>query len=64
MSDQKKTPTPPKRTPEEAMREFEYACRVWFACMPSFWQRNAALKIAEDMARKTSFAPNRPPRSA
>lgn len=23
-----------KRTHDQAMREFEYACRAWFACMP------------------------------
>ncbi len=55
---------PPPRTLEQAMREWEYACRVWFACMPIPENRNAALQRAIEIANEVPFEPNRPPRSA
>jgi hypothetical protein len=57
-------PPLPTRTPEQAMREFEYACRVWFACMPIPEDRNAALQRAIEIANEIPFEPNRPPRAA
>ena len=56
-------PSPPMRTPEDAMREFEYACRAWFACMP-MPMREAAMSRAFEIAEEVPFEPNRPPRSA
>ena len=56
-------PPPPTRTPEQATREFEYACRVWFACMPIPEDRNAALQRAIEIANEIPFEPNRPPRA-
>lgn len=57
-----KAPAPPKRTPEDAMREFEYACRIWFACMlPA--DRAGALKMAAQLAEEVEYEPSRPPRS-
>lgn len=44
------------------MREFEYACRIWFACMTQV-DRAAAIKTAVDIANEIEFKPNRPPRS-
>lgn len=52
-------PPPPMRTPEDAMREFEYACRTWFACM-ELDDRGQAIRMAVEI----EFGPNRPPRSA
>lgn len=58
------SPAPPLRTPDQAMREFEYACRAWFACMPIPTTRNDALQMALRLANEVPFDPNRPPRSA
>jgi hypothetical protein len=54
----------PLRTPEQAMREFEYDCRAWFACMPIPEDRNTALQRAIEIANEVPFEPNRPPRTA
>jgi hypothetical protein len=55
-------PPPPMRTPEQAMREFEYSCRAWFACMPQP-DRIHAMHMAIRLADEVPFEPNRPPRS-
>ena len=44
------------------MREFEYACRAWFACMPIPEDRNTALQRAIEIANEVPFEPNRPPK--
>ena len=45
-------PPPPKRTREEAMREFEHACRAWFSCMLTPTERNDALQRAIEIANE------------
>lgn len=45
------------------MREFEYACRTWLACM-ELDDRGQAIRMAVDIANEIEFGPNRPPRSA
>lgn len=54
-------PLPPRRTEEDAMLEFEYACRAWFASMGPA-ARTVALARAAELAATTAFDPSRPPR--
>lgn len=51
----------PFRTPSQAMIEFGYACKTWFACMDEV-TRQAALELANAYAREVPFAPNCEPR--
>lgn len=51
----------PARTPQQALVEFAYACKTWFACMDEV-TRNEAIGFACKAAKEVPFNPNVVPR--
>ena len=63
MTDKQDKPPRDKWTPDEALAEFEYACRTWTACMLERGEhRDRAIAAANNAILNVGFDPRTKPR--